>query len=64
MATDDPGVLISEVRYSAFGEVRYDSSTMTTDYLYTGQRQVLLPPLIRVHPCLSVVNLVCSLTCR
>ena len=31
--------ILSEVRYSAFGEVRYDSGTMTTDYLYTGQRQ-------------------------
>ncbi len=39
MATDDTGVLVSEVRYSAFGEVRYDSGTMTTDYLYTGQRE-------------------------
>ena len=39
MATDDTGVLVSEARYSAFGEIRYDSGTMTTDYLYTGQRQ-------------------------
>ncbi len=39
MATDDSGVLASEVRYSAFGEIRYDSGTMTTDYLYTGQRE-------------------------
>jgi len=39
MATDDTGVLVSEARYSAFGEVRYDSGTMTTDYLYTGQRE-------------------------
>ena len=34
-----PGILVSEVRYSAFGEIRYQSGTMTTDYLYTGQRQ-------------------------
>jgi len=39
MATDDTGILVSEARYSAFGEIRYDSGTMTTDYLYTGQRQ-------------------------
>ena len=39
MVTDDTGDIVSEVRYSAFGEVRYESGTMTTDYLYTGQRQ-------------------------
>ena len=39
MVTDASGVMVSEVRYSAFGEVRYQSGTMTTDYLYTGQRQ-------------------------
>jgi RHS repeat-associated protein len=39
MVADIDGDPISEVRYSAFGEVRYDSGTMTTDYLYTGQRE-------------------------
>ncbi len=39
MATDDYRGLGSEMRYSAFGEIRYDSGTMTTNYLYTGQRQ-------------------------
>ncbi len=36
--------ILSEVRYSAFGEIRYDSGTMTTDYLFTGQRQETLSP--------------------
>jgi RHS repeat-associated protein len=39
MVADDDGDVVSEVRYSAFGEIRYDSGTMTTDYLYTGQRE-------------------------
>ena len=40
MATGYYGdTILSEVRYSAFGEIRYDSGTMTTDYLYTGQRE-------------------------
>jgi hypothetical protein len=38
MTTTADGTFHSEVHYSAFGEVRYDSGTMTTDYLYTGQR--------------------------
>ena len=33
------GTFHSEVRYSAFGEIRDSSGTMTTDYLYTGQRE-------------------------
>jgi len=39
MVTDASGVMVSEVRYSAFGETRYQNGTLTTDYLYTGQRQ-------------------------
>jgi len=39
MVTDASGVMVSEVRYSAFGETRYQSGTLSTDYLYTGQRQ-------------------------
>ncbi len=39
MTVNSDGTLLSEVRYSAFGEVRYQSGTTTTDYLFTGQRQ-------------------------
>ena len=39
MVADADGVAISEVRYSAFGEIRYQNGIPTTDYLYTGQRQ-------------------------
>ena len=39
MVANASGVMVSEVRYSAFGEVRDSSGTMTTDYLYTGQRE-------------------------
>jgi len=39
MVTDASGGMVSEVRYSAFGETRYQNGTLTTDYLYTGQRQ-------------------------
>ncbi len=39
MVTDASGVMVSETRYSAFGETRYQNGTLTTDYLYTGQRQ-------------------------
>jgi len=39
MVADASGVMVSEVRYSAFGETRYQNGTLTTDYLYTGQRQ-------------------------
>ncbi len=28
-----------EVRYTAFGEIRYESGDTTTDYTYTGQRE-------------------------
>jgi RHS repeat-associated protein len=33
------GVKESEVKYSAFGEIRDQSGATSTDYLYTGQRQ-------------------------
>ena len=39
MTTDASGVVVSELRYSTFGETRYQNGTLTTDYLYTGQRQ-------------------------
>jgi RHS repeat-associated protein len=39
MTTDAGGTVVSEVRYSTFGEIRYQNGTLTTDYLYTGQRQ-------------------------
>ena len=39
MVADASGVVVSEVRYSTFGEIRYQNGTLTTDYLYTGQRQ-------------------------
>ena len=39
MTTDASGNVVSEVRYSAFGEMRYQNGTTPTDYLYTGQRQ-------------------------
>jgi RHS repeat-associated protein len=39
MVADAGGQVISELRYSAFGEIRYQNGTLTTDYLYTGQRQ-------------------------
>ena len=32
------GQILSEVRYSAFGEIRYRNNTTPTDRLYTGQR--------------------------
>ena len=31
--------LLTEVRFTAFGEIRYESGDTTTDKLYTGQRQ-------------------------
>jgi RHS repeat-associated protein len=39
MVADAGGTIVSELRYSAFGEIRYQNGTLTTDYLYTGQRQ-------------------------
>jgi RHS repeat-associated protein len=37
ITTNDQGVKISELRYKAWGEVRYTSGTTPTDYTYTGQ---------------------------
>jgi len=37
LVTDATGVLVSETRYKAWGEVRYSSATSPTDYTYTGQ---------------------------
>ena len=39
MVADAGGTVVNELRYSAFGEIRYQNGTLTTDYLYTGQRQ-------------------------
>jgi RHS repeat-associated protein len=39
MTADADGVVVSEVKYSAFGEIRYQDGVTPTDYLYTGQRQ-------------------------
>jgi len=39
MVADASGTVVSELRYSAFGETRYQNGSLTTDYLYTGQRQ-------------------------
>jgi RHS repeat-associated protein len=34
---NEDGTLISEVKYSAFGEIRFNTGDMPTDYQYTGQ---------------------------
>ncbi len=39
ITTNTDGSFNSEVRYSAFGEVRYSVGTTVTDKLYTGQQQ-------------------------
>jgi RHS repeat-associated protein len=39
MVADASGTVVNELRYSAFGEIRYQNGIPTTDYLYTGQRQ-------------------------
>lgn len=39
ITADANGILLSETRYSAFGEVRYANGTTVTDKLYTGQQQ-------------------------
>lgn len=39
ITTDANGNLLSETRYSAFGEIRYSNGTTLTDKLYTGQQQ-------------------------
>lgn len=37
IVTDANGTKISEIRYKAWGEVRYESGATPTDYTYTGQ---------------------------
>src|SRR5262245_38819210 len=37
LTTDASGAVVSELRYKAWGEVRYDSGTQQTQYQYTGQ---------------------------
>jgi len=37
LITDSAGVLISETKYKAWGEVRYSSGTNPSEYTYTGQ---------------------------
>ena len=39
ITTNADGSFNSEVRYSAFGKVRYSVGTTVTDKLYTGQQQ-------------------------
>ena len=38
LVTDSAGAVVSEVRYSAFGEMRYLNGETVTDLLYTGQK--------------------------
>ena len=38
LVTDSSGAVVSEVRYSAFGEMRYLNGETVTDLLYTGQK--------------------------
>jgi len=37
LTTDSAGSVVSELRYTAWGEVRYQSGTTPTNYTYTGQ---------------------------
>ncbi len=39
VTADADGSFASEIRYSAYGEVRYSNGTTVTDKLYTGQQQ-------------------------
>lgn len=39
VTADVNGNLLSETRYSAFGEIRYTTGVTVTDKLYTGQQQ-------------------------
>ena len=39
VTADADGDLLTEVRFTAFGEIRYESGDTTTDKFYTGQRQ-------------------------
>ena len=36
ITTNAAGGLVSELRYTAWGEIRYTSGTTPTDYTYTG----------------------------
>ena len=38
LVTDSAGAVVNEVRYSAFGEMRYLNGETVTDLLYTGQK--------------------------
>ena len=38
LVTDSAGVVVNEIRYSAFGEMRYLNGETVTDLLYTNQR--------------------------
>ena len=45
------GEIFSEVRYSAFGEVRFSTNSTPTDYLYTGHRMTRCRLwLASIHP--------------
>jgi len=37
LITNASGTVLAETKYKAFGEERYSSGTMPTDYTYTGQ---------------------------
>ena len=37
--TDESGTIVSEMKYTAFGEIREMNGSSPTDYLYTGQRK-------------------------
>ncbi len=37
LTTSDTGVVLSELRYTAWGEVRYQAGTMSTGYGFNGQ---------------------------
>ncbi|MCL4272238.1 MAG: hypothetical protein KJZ77_00075 [Anaerolineales bacterium] len=37
IVTDADGTKVSEIRYKAWGEIRYESGASPTEYTYTGQ---------------------------
>ncbi len=37
--TDESGTIVSEMKYTAFGEIREMNGSSPTDYLYTDQRK-------------------------
>ena len=39
IVTNESGTIVSEMKYSAFGEIRDINGSSPTDYLYTGQRK-------------------------